>query len=375
MKNLKKTSKKLTWYTTYGAITVQETVLFDNATKQILRPFSESSAVKCLAYSDMLQRKITDFGADHPFNQVPKKMKEHYGINIGISAAQSITQTHAEEIHNAPSNLADESISPATEMIVTEMDGCMVPIVVTGVKQEKSANDEKAEKGQVKIDKRKNKSLEYREAKMCLAHKVGSCTLKYGGTMDGPDAAGKQWKHCVQQVGFNKNSQVHCVGDGAVWIANQMQKSFGSQGTYLIDFYHLCEYLSPAAKVISSGSPDWLKAQKEDMKAGKTALVLERLLPHIEPPEISDEKAPVRSCYRYIKNRPQQFNYPGAIEQGLPIGSGEVESSHRYIVQKRLKIAGAWWKKENAASMISLRLARFNKLWDKYWDKVMGLVA
>lgn len=316
--------------------------------------------------------KITDFGADHPFNQVPEKMKEHYGIDIGVSAAQSITQTHAKKIHDAQSDFADEPISPAAETIVAEMDGCMVPIVVTGVEQEESANDKRE---QVKTDKRKNKSLEYREAKMCLAHKVGSCTLKYGGTMDGPDAAGKQWKRCVQQVGFDKDSKVHCIGDGAAWITNQMEGCFGAQGTYLIDFYHLCEYLSPAANIISPGTADWLKTQKEDMKAGKTALVLERLLPHIEPPEIYDEKAPVRACYRYIKNRPQRFNYPGAIEQGLPIGSGEVESSHRYIVQKRLKIAGAWWKKENAASMISLRLARFNKLWDKYWDKVMGLVA
>jgi hypothetical protein len=27
-----------------------------------------------------------------------------------------------------------------------------------------------------------------------------------------------------------------------------------------------------------------------------------------------------------------------------PIGSGEIESTHRYIVQQRLKLPGAWWR-------------------------------
>ncbi len=70
---------------------------------------------------------------------------------------------------------------------------------------------------------------------------------------------------------------------------------------------------------------------------------------------IPDKDAPVRKCYRYIKNSPTQFDYDKAIEAGLPIGSGEIESAHHYIIQKRLKIAGAWWKKDNANNMLALR--------------------
>ena len=52
--------------------------------------------------------------------------------------------------------------------------------------------------------------------------------------------------------------------------------------------------------------------------------------------------APVRDAYRYMANRPGQFNYAQAIADNLPIGSGEVESAHRYVIQKRLKLPGAW---------------------------------
>jgi hypothetical protein len=43
-----------------------------------------------------------------------------------------------------------------------------------------------------------------------------------------------------------------------------------------------------------------------------------------------------------------QVDYQGAIKKGFPIGSGEVESGNKSVWQGRLKIAGAWWKVENA---------------------------
>ena len=54
--------------------------------------------------------------------------------------------------------------------------------------------------------------------------------------------------------------------------------------------------------------------------------------------------SPVRACYRYLNNRPDPLGYQGAIKKGLPIGSGEIESAHRYVIQKRLKLLAAWWK-------------------------------
>jgi hypothetical protein len=61
--------------------------------------------------------------------------------------------------------------------------------------------------------------------------------------------------------------RIPCVGDGARWIANQVEEKFGSNGAYLIDFYHLCEYLSAAAPYCTSGDKEvWLKAPKEALK-------------------------------------------------------------------------------------------------------------
>ncbi|MDP2811282.1 MAG: hypothetical protein Q8O34_14150, partial [Rhodocyclaceae bacterium] len=58
----------------------------------------------------------------------------------------------------------------------------------------------------------------------------------------------------------------------------------------------------------------------------------------------------------------------GALAANLPIGSGEVESAHRHVIQERLKLAGAWWKPANAQSMPNLRVLRANHGWQRYWD-------
>ena len=49
------------------------------------------------------------------------------------------------------------------------------------------------------------------------------------------------------KAGFGPGSRLHAVGDGAPWIANQVKARFGTQGTYLVDFFHTCEYLGAAA--------------------------------------------------------------------------------------------------------------------------------
>ncbi len=75
------------------------------------------------------------------------------------------------------------------------------------------------------------------------------------------------------------------------------------------------------------------------------------------------------ACHRYLSNRTNQLDYKTAIDAELPIGSGEIESAHRYVIQERLKLSKAWWKAANADSMLALRKVRANNGWNKYWEK------
>ena len=111
----------------------------------------------------------------------------------------------------------------------------------------------------------------------------------------------------------------------------------------------------------------WIETQKEALKDGRLDAVLQALAGHCEPPEADDEHAPVRTCHRYLRARADQLNYPRALAEGLPIGSGEVESAHRFVAQQRLKRPGAWWRVKHAEHMLALRINRINGDWDAYW--------
>lgn len=169
---------------------------------------------------------------------------------------------------------------------------------------------------------------------------------------------------------------MHALGDGAPWITEQVDRVFGAQAQYLVDFYHLCDYLAAAAKRCAPGQVQtWFERQKQQLKTGHVQHVLDSLQPHLEPEAVPNAEAPVRACHRYLTNRPEQLDYPAALEAGLPIGSGEVESAHRYVIQDRLKIAGAWWKEEQAQDMPALRVCRANQDWEAYWSQTAQQAA
>ncbi len=307
--------------------------------------------------SGPLQRAITDFAADQAFAQVPIKLQEHYGVTVAESTIQRIALGHAKTIFETSqvSPVFPETAGRHKD-IIAQTDGGMIPIVEPDAAQK---------------DKRKGKTLLWKEAKISLAHAKGSKTPVYAGTIaGGPEVAGQQLLDCALRAGFGARSHVHAVGDGAPWIVDQVETQFGEQASYLIDFYHVCEYLSAASKAVSpaaAASEAWMEAQKDALKTGRAEAVLQALAPHLEAPGMDDDQAPVRRCHRYLNGRRNQLNYREALANDLPIGSGEIESAHRYIAQQRLKRPGAWWRVEHADHMLALRINRRNGGWDAYW--------
>ncbi|MDD2723853.1 MAG: hypothetical protein PHH59_07495 [Methylovulum sp.] len=98
------------------------------------------------------------------------------------------------------------------------------------------------------------------------AHETGSATPILGAIFSGSVAdAGQQLYGRAIQAGFGKGAHLHGVGDGATWTADQIDGQSGVQGRCLTDFYHLCGYLTAAAK---SCAPRHEKAWMDKQKTG-----------------------------------------------------------------------------------------------------------
>ena len=312
-----------------------------------LRPFCLAADVSHLGYSRPLQRVLADFGAEASFQAATLRVKEHYGLLIPIGALRQQTLRHGRAI----TALADPQKAPAATQLITEMDGSMIPVMQPGSGH----------------DRRKGKSLFWREVKLCCARPVGSVQTRYGATLGNATTAGWLWQELARSAGLNPQTQVHGLGDGARWIMDQFTSNFGEQGSYLVDFYHVSGYLAAAqTQVCPQSAKPWLHRQQERLLHNQLGKVLRTLRPHQEPE--GTQEAPVQAAYRYLSERADCLDYQSARQKDLPIGSGEIESGHRHVVQQRLKLSGCWWKETNAAAILNLRVARANDLWSAYWS-------
>jgi hypothetical protein len=336
------------WFTTYGAITVEEQLLRLGRRGTELRPFCSQAGVKHRSYSRRLQRVLVDFGAESAFGPAAQRVNEHYGVNVPVSQVRSATLKHAGAMGMAAEKA---KARPAAKTLLTEMDGSMVPIVQPG-----SGSDQ-----------RKGKKLLWREARLCCARSIDTAQALYGATLGSVEVAGWTWQQTSRLAGCASATHVHGVGDGAPWILKTFEQEFGPQGRYTIDFYHVSEYLAAAASRVARPGQEtkWRRRQQARLLENNASAVLRALAKAVE--DKSAPEAPVRAAYEYIQERLAYMDYAGARAKDLSIGSGEIESGHRHVIQHRLKISGGWWTEKNMESMLQLRTVRANGWWDTYW--------
>jgi Uncharacterised protein family (UPF0236) len=237
------------------------------------------------------------------------------------------------------------------KQLIAESDGSMVPIV------EILLGDG---------DKRKRRNLLWKEFRLATIQIFGEINWTYAVAHGPAEALGDRLAKIAGRSGFGNGTKVHCLGDGAPWVQEQMERVFGCQMEFTVDFFHFCEYLSAASDVFGEHKEEWMNRAKHSLKNGRVEKILAELKQ--QQKQYSEHEGVVK-CIRYIENRRSQFGYDKAIAKGLPIGSGKIESSHRNIIQQRMKKPGAWWKIETAEAMIHLRVLRANGDWKEFWEE------
>jgi len=332
---------------------VQEQI-WSSPTQNYLRPLPKRLGVSSRGKSRRLQRTLTDFGCEHSFARAVQSLREHYGFELGASAIRKATLTHASRAKEQLEKEYEQPfrILPAVqeEHVIAEVDGTMICTVEPGPRKGK-------------------RPRQWKEMRLVAAQAKGSVRTVYAATFGSVAETGRRWGHCAKQAGWGLNSRIHVVADGAEWIRLQSQEVFGEQGHLLCDFFHVSEYLGAAAPVCAASQPDrGRRTQQKRLRRGAAQKVIETLADRLEPPDVPDEVAPVRSGHRYLSNRVDCLDYPEADRLGLPIGSGMIESGHRHVLHARLKKAGTAWLRNHADDIGHLRVLRANDQWQSLWN-------
>ena len=328
--------------------------LWRSQNKSYVRPLPARLGVTPRGRSRRLERVLADFGAEHSFARAADSVREHYGFAIGTSAVRDATLEHAQRARvELESQYAQPfRVLPATgaEHLVAQADGTMICTVQPGPR-----------KGP--------RPRQWQEMRLVAAQARDITTTVYGATFGSVEETGRRWGHVTRDAGWGLNSRIHAMGDGAEWIRWQSREGVGAQASFLCAFFHVSEYLGAAAPFCRPAQPEqWRRTQQKRLKRGDVARVTAALAEHLEAEATPDEDAPVRAGHRYLNNRLDCLDYPGALELGLPIGTGLIESGHRHVLQARLKKAGAAWLPEHADQIAHLRVLRANDQWLSLWN-------
>ncbi len=156
--------------------------------------------------------------------------------------------------------------------------------------------------------------------------------------------------------------RVVVIGDGAKWIWEHVATTFGSERVEILDWYHCCQHLvAVSAAVHGAETPQaeaWVDHAKDVIwQEGPDTLL--GLLATCRAP--SEEAAKTLETARgYFRTNAERMRYSTYRDQGLPVGSGVVESAAKHLVQQRMKRAGMRWSELGARAILHLRCALLN---------------
>jgi hypothetical protein len=164
--------------------------------------------------------------------------------------------------------------------------------------------------------------------------------------------------------------QVATPNDGAEWIQGFIDYHC-PQAIRILDFAHAAERVAGVGQVIFDADEAqgraWLEQHLHHLKhQGPQELLAElHRLYTAHPDEVilADNLA-------YLEKRETQMQYPHFQAQGLPIGSGAIESANKLVVATRLKGAGMHWAPDHVNPMLALRNLVCNDRWEQEWPLI-----
>jgi hypothetical protein len=174
------------------------------------------------------------------------------------------------------------------------------------------------------------------------------------------------------RMGLGRAKAVFFVMDGGVWLWNLYRDRFEKCSQAMLDFYHLSQHLHALGSALYGAEPEkaaaWCGRLLHDIKH-KSPKSLFKTLDQLLATPPSDDPAvqeTIRSQNAYFRSHVNHMNYATNAPQGVPIGSGSVESLCSQF-QSRLKRTGQFWTKEGFAALLRVLVRHWNGELDSLW--------
>lgn len=270
----------------------------------------------------------------------------HQFLDIDVSPAQvyRVTDTYGKEAEKEVN--ATRTLEPVkkNEVLYVQADGSMLQTRQEGWKEVKVGR--MFTSGSC-IDP--NGKASWIRHSQYVAHFGSSKT--FTGQMD----------HLIESYG-RLGSRLVFIADGGTWIKNWIEDAF-PEAVSILDYYHVCEHLHQFADTIFKDKEQckkWTDEQKELLLQSK----VNEVISNINKQSCDNKEANLLINYYSSNAHRMDYDRYKSIGAGL-IGSGAIESAHRTVVQKRMKLSGQRWSCNGAQNMLNLRVLTMNEQWGK----------
>lgn len=325
-------------------------------------PLDRQLRLRQSSFSPAFAKKMVWLSGLLPFAQsveVMERIGEHF---VSISSTWRMVQFYGEQLREVVGN---EQEQVSVERIQfpdakhdhdqrkgVSMDGGMVNIRDEGWREMKVGTVFDVE---LRLE-RNPQTGEFEE----MAHGVN---VHYTATLGTKDMfVPAFWALAVQHdLPTARNRSV--VADGAPWIWD-VAENICPDGQQVVDWYHAVEHLNKVAVALYPHEKDahkrkrWFKIYKRHLYLGNIDKITSVL-----------QKRDVPQFATYFQRHKRRMQYLKFREQGLPIGSGTVESGVKQFKQ-RLCGTGMRWHSDNAKRIIVLRSAILGHEFDALWAKL-----
>ena len=311
--------------------------------------------------TETVNRALTDFGIEDSFGQASKRFREHYGFRLSESTVNRVTkasglqaEAYLEQKLLEGKDQGQES-DGLSEPLLVELDGCEIR---TGVFAP-------AEDGPEDEEPKRKKVIQWRDVRIGLARPISSKSKLYVGQMEKYPEVVSHLVCVASMLGMAEETDVVAVADGGKGLREELENQFCDL-QFILDKSHLKKHLYETSEALGFKEKErhqWVHSKLDEISAGNVQEVLEDL----ETQNTTEPNDRLRQFIGYLTRFKDAVDYDHYKELGYPIGSGEVESSHKYIPQKRFKLPGACWHPDSINPILALRVIRANDWWDDYW--------
>ena len=194
----------------------------------------------------------------------------------------------------------------------------------------------------------------------------------YDGTIQSSEHMFDLLKLRLKQLGIHDAQLLVVVGDGAPWIWNGVAKLRRSlrlgkhRMIEIVDWAHAVGKLSQVSKIgikFRAKQQLWFRRSRRMLKNGEFRKLIKAFS---ELDRKDDREDCISNTKKYFQTHRLRMQYPKFRKDGLPIGSGVIESGIRRIVNLRLHGASIFWLPETAEQVLYLRCQVKSGQWNNF---------